>query len=164
VTLLITSMTPGDWPAVQAIYAEGIATGLATFETVVPEWASWDQAHLTACRLVARREGQVLAWAGLSGTSSRAVYAGVAEVSLYVAADTRRQGVGRTLLEALIAESERAGFWTLQATIFAENDASLNLHAGAGFRVVGRRERIGLLHGVWHDTIVMERRSPIIGV
>ncbi len=161
--LIIEAFRPADWPAVAAIYAEGIATGRATFETEVPDWPSWDAQHVPACRLVARHDGRIVGWAALSAVSQRAVYAGVAEVSLYIAAVARGQGAGRALLLALIVESERQGFWTLQATIMAENQASLALHRACGFRAVGRRERIGQLRGAWHDTIVMERRSSRVG-
>ncbi len=165
----INALRPDDWPSVRSIYEEGIATGLATFETRVPEWTDWDQNHLPTCRLVARQSAQdgsrrIAGWAALSPVSRRLVYAGVAEVSIYIAGWARAQGVGRTLLAALIDESERAGIWTLQATIFAENSASLALHRSCGFREVGRRERIAQRNGIWHDTVVLERRSKIVGV
>jgi L-amino acid N-acyltransferase YncA len=159
----IEAMRQSDWSAVAAIYAEGIASGQATFETAVPAWAEWDGAHRADCRLVARRADQVVAWAALSPVSRRQVYAGVAEVSLYVAAAARRQGIGRALLQALIAASERQGLWTLQAGVLAENQASLALCQTCGFRVVGRRERLGQLHGVWRDVILLERRSQVVG-
>jgi L-amino acid N-acyltransferase YncA len=151
-------MTPEDWPAVRAIYLEGIATGDATFERSAPKWDVWDGAHLPSCRLVAREADAVVGWAALSQVSSRAVYAGVAEVSVYVAARVRGRGVGRLLLNALIAESERNGIWTLQCSIFPENLASLDLHRKAGFRVVGTRQRIGCMDGRWRDTVLLERR------
>ena len=160
--LLITELTVGDWPAVQAIYAEGIATGQATFETTVPDWAAWDAARLTCCRLAARRGAALVGWATLGPVSARPVYRGVAEVSVYVAAAARGQGVGRALLAALVAASEAAGIWTLQASIFPENAASLALHAACGFRVVGRRERIAQHHGLWRDTLLLERRSDVL--
>ena len=157
-------MTPGDYDAVAAIFAEGIATGLATFETEVPTWEEWDARHLPEHRLVAELGGDVVVgWASLSPTSSRAVYAGVCEVSVYVAADARGQGVGRRLLEALIAASEADGRWTLQAGIFPENEASIALHRAAGFRVVGSRERLGVMRGRWRDVLLLERRSGIVG-
>ncbi len=159
----IRSMLDSDWIAVCEIYDEGIATGVATFETVVPEWDRWDAAHVRKPRLVAETDGLVSAWAVLSPVSARAVYQGVAEVTIYVAATARRQGIGKLLLERLIAESEEAGFWTLQSVIFFANSASINLHQACGFRVVGKRERIGQLHGVWHDTVLMERRSQVVG-
>ncbi len=158
----LDDMTPADWPAVRTIYEEGIATGDATFETGAPAWENWDQGHMASPRLVAREGTRVLGWATLSPVSGRCVYAGVAEVSVYVAAVARGQGVGSALLAELVARSERAGLWTLQAGIFPENKASIALHEKRGFRVVGRRERLGQLKGIWRDVILMERRSPII--
>src|SRR4051794_33294843 len=146
-------MTAADWPQVRAIYLEGIATGNATFETDAPSWEAWDAGHLTVGRLVARGDGRVLGWAALSPVSKRACYAGVAEASVYVGASARGRGVGRALLVRLIEESEAAGIWTLQGAAFAENAASLRLQSACGFRVVGRRERIGRLGGVWRDTV-----------
>ena len=157
-------MLPADWPQVRAIYAEGIATGHATFETTVPDWEAWDAAHRPDCRLVAVLGGEVAGWAALSPVSRREVYAGVAEVSIYVAGRARGRGLGRALLAALIEESEAAGIWTLQAGIFPENEASLRLHYACGFRLVGRRERIGCLNGVWRDTLLLERRSARVGL
>ncbi len=159
----IEPMNPADWDAVRAIYQEGIDTGLATFELTSPEWEIWDKAHLAVCRLVAKRDGQVLGWAALSPYSSRAVYAGVAEVSVYIGAAARGQGIGKTLLNALIEESERCGLWTLQAGIMSNNAASIRLHRLCGFREVGYRERIGQLHGVWSNVVLMERRSLTVG-
>lgn len=161
---VIDIMTPDDWDAVRAIYLEGITTNNATFEQCAPEWAAWDKKVLQACRLVARTDGMVTGWAVLAPYSARAVYAGVAESSVYVAEAVRGQGQGRLLLDALVAASEAAGFWTLQAGIFPENVASVRLHERCGFRIVGRRERIGQMHGVWRDVLLMERRSPIVGV
>jgi L-amino acid N-acyltransferase YncA len=155
----VDAMRPADWPEVRAIYLEGIATGNATFQKTAPEWEEWDGGHLPHCRLVVRRDGRVAGWAALSRVSARPVYAGVAEVSVYVAESARGQGVGRVLLEALVAESERQGIWTLQAGIFPENGASLALHRSAGFRVVGVRERLGCVDGVWRDVILLERRA-----
>lgn len=160
----IGAMTAVDADGVLAIYAEGLETGEATFETEVPTWAAWDAGHLQNCRLVARSGDTLAGWAALSPVSGRCVYAGVAEVSVYVAASARGQGVGRELLRQLVAASEGAGLWTLQAGIFPENAASLRLHERCGFRVVGRRERIGQLHGVWRDTLLLERRSSTVGV
>lgn len=157
-------MRETDWPAVRAIYQEGIATGQATFETAAPEWEVWDAGHRPDCRLVARQGEQVIGWAALSPVSRRAVYRGVAEVSIYVAEAARGRGVGRALLAALIEASEAAGVWTLQASVFSENEASVALHLSWGFRVVDRRERIGLHHGVWRDTLMLERRSSKAGV
>ena len=152
-----------DWPIVQAIYAEGIATGNATFETETPDWEKWNAGHIEGCRLVARVGDEVVGWAALSRVSTRAVYSGVAEVSVYVASPARRQGVGRGLLAELVAGSERAEIWTLQASIFPQNKASVRVHEGCGFRIVGRREKIGQLRGIWRDTVLMERRSARVG-
>ena len=160
----IDLMRPDDWEPVRRIYLEGIATGNATFETNAPDWEAWDAGHLAACRLVAREGAKILGWAALSAVSRRQVYAGVAEVSVYIAAASRGTGVGDKLLGALVTASEAEGVWTLQASIFAENQASLALHGKHGFREVGRRERIAELHGVWRDTIVMERRSRLVGL
>ena len=160
----IQSMTEVHWHLVRQIYSEGIASRNATFATELPDWAEWDERHLAVCRLVAVRSNKVLGWAALSAVSSRCVYRGVAEVSIYVAASAQRQGIGATLLEALIEYSERNGIWTLQAGVFPENAASIRLHEKAGFRVVGRRERIGLMDGQWRDTVLMERRSKTVGI
>ncbi|HEX8178510.1 MAG TPA: GNAT family N-acetyltransferase [Pyrinomonadaceae bacterium] len=160
----IAEMTAEDWPRVRAIYVEGMDTGQATFETDAPAWAAWDRARLPAPRLVARVGGEVAGWAALSPVSARQVYAGVADVSVYVGAAHRGRGLGRMLLRALIDASERVGIWTLQAGIFPENEASLRLHRACGFREVGRRERIGQMRGVWRDTLLLERRSRTVGV
>lgn len=160
----IEPMRLEDWPAVRAIYSEGIATGNATFEQTAPEWEKWDASHLPDARIVARSgAGDVLGWAALSGVSSRCVYAGVAEVSLYIAERARGRGLGRQLMARLIAESEAQGIWTLQAGIFPENAASIALHERAGFRIVGRRERLGQMNGRWRDVVLMERRSAVTG-
>lgn len=159
VNVAIEAMSADDWEAVRAIYCEGIATGNATFETDAPDWGTWDRNHLGFARLVARVDAGVLGWAALSRVSNRRVYAGVAEVSVYVAGSARSLGVGRLLLLSLIEEAERNGIWTLQAGIFPENEASIALHKRCGFREVGRRERIGSLHGIWRDVILLERRS-----
>lgn len=155
----IDAMNPNDWESVRKIYLEGIATGIATFETSAPSWEDWDSRHLLHSRLVARRNGEVAGWAALSPVSRREVYAGVAEVSIYVGSAHRGNGVGRALLMALIDESEKNGIWTLQAGIFPENERSLNLHKLAGFRVIGTRERIGQLKGEWRDVVLLERRT-----
>jgi L-amino acid N-acyltransferase YncA len=160
----IETLQASDWPRVAAIFCEGIAGGLATFETECPSWEEWDAAHRTCCRLAARKGDEVVGWAALSPVSHRQCYAGVAEVSLYVATEARRQGVGRALLEAVIRESETYGIWTLQGATLADNVASLRLQADCGFRVVGRRERIAMLNGVWRDTILTERRSRKAGI
>jgi phosphinothricin acetyltransferase len=162
--LVIESMQAGDWGQVRAIYGEGIATGNATFETNPPDWEQWNAAHLSCARLVARRNGEVIAWAALSPVSQRCVYGGVAEVSVYVSASSRGSGVGRKLLCSLISESEQNGIWTLQAGMFPENAGSLALHQSCGFREVGRRERIGKMNGRWRDTILLERRSDAVGM
>ena len=160
----IEPMTPADWDDVRAIYLEGIATGNATFEKSAPDWERWDAGHLQSCRLLARAAGEVLGWAALSPVSSRCVYAGVAEVSVYVSERARGQGIGLLLLSELVADSERHGIWTLQAGIFPENQASIALHQRAGFRMVGVRERLGSMDGRWRDVVLMERRSAITGV
>ena len=161
----ILPMAAADAADVLRIYAEGIAAGHATFQTEAPSWQDWDAAHHPRPRLVARDEdGRVLGWCALLPVSSRAVYAGVAEESVYVAAEARGRGVGRALLEAMVRESEAAGLWTLQAGIFPENAASIALHEACGFRVVGKRERIGRHHGAWRDVVLMERRSRATGV
>lgn len=158
-------LTPDDWPRVRDIYADGIASGDATFETSVPDWPDWDRGHLAECRLAAEDEnGTVLGWAALSPVSNRCVYGGVAEVSVYVDSAAHGRGVGRTLLAGLVASAEEAGIWTLQAGIFPENDASVRLHEGCGFRVVGRRERLGKMGDRWRDVLLLERRSAVVGV
>ena len=160
----ILPLTEAHWPAARAIYEAGIATGHATFETQASEWPAWSAAHLTHSRLAALSPAAgLLGWAALSPVSGRCVYGGVAEVSIYVAAAARGQGLGRQLLAALVSESEQNGIWTLQAGIFPENEASAKLHAAAGCRTVGYRERIGQLHGTWRDTVLLERRSALVG-
>jgi L-amino acid N-acyltransferase YncA len=155
-------MTPEDWPAVEAIYAEGIATGDATFETEPPSWDEFDAGRLPGHRLVAVEGGEVVGWAALSPTSTRECYSGVVEHSVYVAEAARGRGVGRALMETLVAGADDARLWTIQTSIFPENAASLALHERIGFGVVGRRERIARLDGVWRDTILLERRSPVV--
>jgi L-amino acid N-acyltransferase YncA len=152
-------MRAEDWEAVRSIYLQGIATGNATFEKNAPEWEAWDAAHLPFCRLTAGKKGEILGWAALSPYSRRQVYSGVAEVSVYVAETARGQGIGGTLLSALVTQSGEHGIWTLQAGIFPENTASIQLHKRFGFRVVGTRERIGFMDGRWRDVVLMERRS-----
>jgi L-amino acid N-acyltransferase YncA len=151
-----------DWPEVARIFEEGIRTGDATFETEVPSWEAWDAAHLPAHRFVAVRDERVVGWIALVQVSPRACYAGVAEVSAYVAEEARSQGVGAELLAALVESSERAGIWTLQTGVFPENEASLGLLRRFGFRVLGTQERIGRLHGVWRDVVLLERRSEVV--
>jgi phosphinothricin acetyltransferase len=164
VDIVIEPMLERDWPRVADIYAAGIATGNATFETAAPSWAEWNASHLERHRLVARRDGKVVGWAALSPVSDRCAYEGVAEVSVYVAPETTGAGIGRSLLEALIRSSEADGIWTLQTGIFPENEASLSLHLRSGFREVGVRERLGRLDGRWRDVVMLERRSPVAGL
>ena len=154
----ISPMLAEHWPAVERIYLEGIATGNATFETESPGWEGWDAKHHRHSRLIALEGDDLLGWAALSPVSARRVYAGVAEVSIYIAATARGKGIGRELLRALIEHSEQNGIWTLQAGIFPENRASIALHQAHGFREVGRRERIGQLKGIWRDVVLLERR------
>jgi L-amino acid N-acyltransferase YncA len=158
--LLIRALEDWDWPAVKAIYEAGIATGNATFETEAPHWEAWDTSHLPGHRLVAVRDGRVLGWAALSTVSERCCYAGVAEESVYVAPEAQRRGVGRALLERLLADADAGGIWTVQTGIFPENTASVALHAQCGFRIVGLRERLGRLNGEWRDVLLLERRAP----
>src|SRR5919198_2147737 len=152
-------LEPDNWPAVAEIYWDGMRDGLATFETEVPSWEAWDAAHLPGHRLVADLLGEVVGWAALSPASSRRCYSGVAENSVYVARDARGMGIGRALLEGLIAGAEADGIWTIQTSVFPENRASLALHERCGFRVVGTRERIAKRDGIWRDTLFLERRS-----
>jgi L-amino acid N-acyltransferase YncA len=149
-------------PAVERIYAEGIATGNATIETEVPSWEAWDGVHLPAHRFVALQEGEVVGWVAASRVSERCVYGGVVENSVYVDDEARGQGVGRLLLERLIASTEGAGIWTIQTGIFPENEVSVRLHERVGFEVVGRRKRLGKLHGIWRDVLLLERRSDLV--
>ena len=162
--LTLEKMKSTDWNAVRAIYEEGIATGHATFETEVPEWIEWDRSHLRDCRLVAKAREQVVGWTALSPVSERCVYAGVAEVSIYITSSARGQGIGKTLLKALIDKSEKVGIWTLQAGVFPENTASIALHKACGFREIGYRSRIGQTGDVWRDVVLLERRSAICGL
>lgn len=166
---VINKMTPDDWEQVRHIYQEGIATGHATFEMEAPSWERWNTAHLSEARLVARDGNTIMGWAALSPVSGRLVYSGVAEVSLYVSSANRHQGVGSTLMAALINASEKAKLWTLQCGIFQENKASLALVKKHGFHEVGRRERLGKmtygeLAGIWRDVILLERRSQLVGI
>jgi len=160
----ILPLLPKHWPAVKAIYEEGLATDNASFQTSAPTWEEWDAAHLKHSRLVAVITNLVVGWAALTPVSGRCVYAGVAEVSVYVAAVSRGLGIGEELLQALIDESEKNGLWTLQAGIFPENIASLRIHEKTGFRQLGIREKIGQHNGIWRDTVLLERRSARVGV
>lgn len=162
--VVIEPMTERDWPQVRAIYEEGIEFGDATFETSPPDWATWNSTHLRVCRLVARSGGEVAGWAALSPVSSREVYAGVTEASLYISERARGRGVGSKLMAALIEASEQAGVWTLYSSTFPENAASLALQQKHGFRVIGTRERIACHHGRWRDTVLLERRSLVAGI
>ena len=161
-TPTIGDLRPEHWPEVARIYAAGIATGNATFETEVPTWERWDAAHLPEHRFVALRDGEVVGWAAVGPVSDRCVYGGVVESSVYVAESARRQGVGLELLQRLIASTEAAGIWTIQCGIFPENEASVRLHERGGFEVVGRRSRLGKLHGAWRDVLLLERRSDTV--
>jgi phosphinothricin acetyltransferase len=161
--MTITALLPKHWPSVKTIYEDGLATGHASFQTTAPSWEEWDAAHLLHSRLVAVDGNQVIGWAALTPVSSRCVYAGVAEVSIYIDPLRQKEGIGTVLLEKLIEDSEQNGIWTLQAGIFPENKASLHLHESAGFRQVGYREKIGQMKGIWRDTILLEKRSQTVG-
>ncbi|MDL2264527.1 N-acetyltransferase family protein [Synergistaceae bacterium OttesenSCG-928-I11] len=164
-TVEIRAMEERDWPAVAEIYWQGIGTGNATFETMVPPFETWNRAHHPHSRLVATTDGEVVGWAALSPVSARRAYAGVAEVTVYVAEAAQGKGVGRALLSALVNESERNGCWSLRAAILSENEASIALHKRCGFRVVGHYERVARdIRGNWRDVTIMERRSRTVGV
>jgi len=160
----IRAFTEADFPSVSAIYQQGIASGQATFQVANKSWQEWDSSLLPQCRLVAVSGDNILGWAALSAVSTRPVYAGVAEVSIYVANEAKQRGVGSALMHRLINDSEAAGFWTLQAGIFSENLASIALHQKYGFKLLGIREKLGQLHGVWRDVAFMERRSQRVGL
>jgi len=160
----IEKMLPHHWPSVRCIYEEGIKTGNATFETSAPDWDTWNGGHLQNVRIVAIDDEKVLGWAALTPVSGRCVYAGVAEVSVYISQHARNRGIGKQLLQQLIVESEQHNIWTLQAGIFPENVASIKIHEDCGFRIVGRRERIGKMNNTWRDTLLFERRSNITGI
>jgi phosphinothricin acetyltransferase len=162
-SISIEPLIPNHWEAVRSIYWQGITSGNATFQQKVPDWDEWDAGHLSTCRLVARSDQEIVAWAALSPVSRRPVYRGVAEVSIYVAESARGCGIGAKLMAGLIAGSEAEGIWTLQAGIFPENTASIELHTKAGFRVVGTRSRLGCMNGRWRDVVLLERRSLIVG-
>jgi L-amino acid N-acyltransferase YncA len=158
--LVVRPFRDEDWPAVRAIYADGIATGDATFETEVPAFERWAAAHPPEYRFVATRHGEVVGWVAATHVSDRCAYAGVLEHSVYVDARRRGQGIGRILLETLIAHADAGGIWTIQSGIFPENASSVELHRRCGLRVVGTRERLGELNGTWRDVLLMERRKP----
>jgi L-amino acid N-acyltransferase YncA len=158
----IGALLPDHWPGVARVYAEGISTGNATFETEVPSWEAWDAAHLAEHRIVALRAGEVVGWAAVSPVSDRCAYGGVVENSVYVAESARGQGIGERLLETLIASTEAEGIWTIQTGIFPENEGSIRLHERVGFEVVGRRKRLGKLNGEWRDVLLLERRSRAV--
>ncbi|GAA4275264.1 GNAT family N-acetyltransferase [Aquimarina gracilis] len=151
-----------DWPKIATIYKEGIATGIATFETKIPSWETWDASHIKSCRLKAMIENQIVGWAALSPTSKREVYKGVAEVSIYITSKHQNLGIGTLLLSQLIKESEAEGFWTLQAGIFTQNKPSIALHKSLGFREIGYREKVGKLNDIWYDNTILERRSKTV--
>ncbi|MEM1094913.1 MAG: N-acetyltransferase family protein [Bacteroidota bacterium] len=157
-------VTRADAEAIFAIYAEGMATGNATFDTVVPDWPTWDKKYLKHSRLVWEDDGEVLGWVGIMPSSTRVIYQGVADLSVYVAAKASGRGIGQALLEGLIEASEAHGIWTLQALILSENAVSRRLHARCGFREVGIRERVSQRDGIWRDSVLMERRSAVVGV
>jgi L-amino acid N-acyltransferase YncA len=158
----VEALGPEHWPEVARIYADGIATGNATYETEVPEWEAWDPSHLPGHRFVALAEDGVVGWVAASPVSERCVYGGVVENSVYVDARARGRGIGRLLLERLVTSTEAAGIWTIQTGIFPENAASVRLHESVGFEVVGRRKRLAKHHGVWRDVLLLERRSPVV--
>ena len=163
----IEDMESSDWDQVKNIYLEGIRTGIATFQTEfdLHTWETWNNGHISSCRLVARSGKGILGWVALSHTSSRCVYSGVAEVSIYIKEKYKGQGIGTALLQSLIKLSEEKGFWTLQSGIVRENTASIALHKKCGFREIGIRERVGKMNnGIWHDVVLMERRSNIVGI
>ena len=160
--ITIEELGPEHWAGVARVYEEGIATENATFETEVPTWDAWDSSHLPEHRVVAMRDGEVVGWAAVSPVSDRCVYGGVVENSVYVAETARGQGVGQRLLEELIVSTEAAGIWTIQTGIFPENEGSIRVHERVGFEVVGRRKRLGKLHGEWRDVLLLERRSEIV--
>ena len=160
----LEKMQREHWQQVKTIYEEGIKTGNATFEISAPEWEAWNKAHLHECRLVAVKDGRVLGWAALVPVSGRCVYAGVAEISVYVSSDARGKGLGKRLLQKLVEESEGNDLWTLQAGIFPENIASIKIHEDCGFRIIGKSERIGKMNNVWRDTLLLERRSDKVGI
>lgn len=161
----IEEMKPSDWEQVKRIYLEGIKTGIATFQSEAPTQENWNKGHINSCRLVVRLENDILGWIALSPTSSRSCYAGVVEVSIYVGEKYKGQGIGTALLQNLIKISDENGFWTLQSGIIRENTASIAIHKKCGFRQIGIRERVAKMSNeIWHDVVLMERRSSIVGI
>ncbi len=160
----VREMKRSDWEEVAQIYAQGIATGFATFEQKVPDYPVWDSAHTAKCRLVAVKENTILGWAALSQVSHRYVYRGIGEVSVYIDLENQGKGIGKQLMHQLIDKSEKEGFWTLQSSIFPENESSIALHKKVGFRYIGKRERVGKINNNWKDNLLFERRSKIIGI
>ena len=162
--IIFRPMKAADWTNVAEIYRQGIETGNATFQQEIPTWDDWNNGHIKSCRIVAEIDNEIVGWAALTPVSGRCVYAGVAEVSVYVSDKNRGQKIGTKLLDKLIAESENEKHWTLQAGIFPENIASLKIHEELGFRKIGHREKIGKMNGIWRDTVLLERRSKVIGI
>ena len=160
--ITIKSMLPEHWPEVSIIYQDGVETGMATFEKEIPSWEVWDSNHIKACRIIAVLNKKIVGWAALSPVSSRCVYGGVGEVSVYVSNGFRGNQIGEKLLRRLIMESEENGLWTIQSGVFPENIGSIKLHEKVGFRKIGYREKIGALNGVWKDNILLEKRSKLI--
>lgn len=160
-TLIIRKMENKDLQEVLKIYKEGIETGIATFETIVPSEQVWDERHHATLRFVAEEHNRVVGWIAISSVSTRAVYSGVGEVSVYISSDHKGKGIASELFKVLIEESEKAGFWTLQSSIFAINTSSIQLHKKMGFRVVGTREKIAQLNGKWLDTVIMEKKNKL---
>lgn len=160
----ISYISRDNFPEIVEIYLQGISTQIATFQNEAPSWEEWDKSHLSSCRLVALLEGKICGWAAISPVSSRCVYSGVAEVSIYIGQEHRGKGIGKALLQELIHQSEKEGIWTLQSSIFSENLPSIKLHESCGFRMVGYREKIGLKNGIWKDNVLMEKRSNKIGI
>ncbi|MDP5060979.1 MAG: GNAT family N-acetyltransferase [Maribacter sp.] len=158
------TMLATDWESVANIYKQGIDTGMATFETNVPTFEAWDKAHMSTCRFVAESTSEIMGWVALSPVSSRCVYGGVAEISVYISENSRGKGLGKLLLEHVISASEQEGIWTLQSGIFPTNYGSIKIHEATGFRKIGKRERVGKLHGKWVDNVLFERRSSIVGI